>query len=278
MSSSSRADRACPEQGTCRFRWHSRGVGSHEPTVIVAAFPSGSRRSARRRDRDRVHRVDALGGRESTDSLPAAVYRIRSGRDLRRRRLRACQRGAGSAVHRLLGDHLLRAFHADRGAVPGEPRDCDDVRPCPGAGANADQERGSARAGGAHPHADGRPRSHDRVEPASARVRRSRHALYHLWASNRAGGRLYRRGPGEAVALLAGALRAKYCTVLELLPDGDALLLRAGVPGSSATQRFRLAPSRRGATRCSGPSRSSSRTWQPRRASAPPPCSPTTVS
>ena len=34
---------------------------------------------------------------------------------------------------------------------------------------------------------------------------------------------------GEAVALLAGALRAKYCTVLELLPDGDALLLRAGV-------------------------------------------------
>lgn len=83
---------------------------------------------------------------------------------------------------------------------------------------------------------------------------------------------------GEAVALLAGALRAKYCTVLELLPDGDALLLRAGVPGSSATQRFRLAPSRRGATRCSGPSRSSSRTWEPRRASVPPPCSPTTVS
>lgn len=34
---------------------------------------------------------------------------------------------------------------------------------------------------------------------------------------------------GEAVALLAGALRVKYCTVLELLPDGDALLLRAGV-------------------------------------------------
>ena len=86
---------------------------------------------------------------------------------------------------------------------------------------------------------------------------------------------------GEAVALLAGALRAKYCTVLELLPDGDALRCgqaSAGVPGSSATQRFRLASSRRGATRCSGPSRSSSRTWEPRRASAPPPCSPTTVS
>ena len=33
----------------------------------------------------------------------------------------------------------------------------------------------------------------------------------------------------EAVALLAGALRAEYCEVLELLPDGEALLLRAGV-------------------------------------------------
>lgn len=260
MSSSSRADRACPEQGTCRFRWHSRGVGSDAPTVIVAAFPSGSRRSARRRDRDRVHRVDALGGRESTDSLPAAVYRIRSGRDLRRRRLRACQRGAGSAVHRLLGDHLLRAFHADRGAVPGEPRDCDDVRPCPPAGANADQERGSARAGGAHPHADGRPRSHDRVEPASARVRRSRHAL-------RRGGRAPGRGAPRQILHGAGVASGRRRAPAAGWRAG--LVGHATVPAGSESQ---------GATRCSGPSRSSSRTWEPRRASAPPPCSPTTVS
>ena len=86
---------------------------------------------------------------------------------------------------------------------------------------------------------------------------------------------------GEAVALLAGALRAKYCTVLELLPDGDALLLRAGVGWRDGLVGHATVPAgseSQGATRCSGPSRSSSRTWQPRRASAPPPCSPTTVS